>query len=93
MLPMGPPIKTKAKGDLAKAYVLRKFLDLCNCSTDSHAVYQQLRDKGITSRCKMLASGRTGRGGRQSGTKKGGQWMASLSYLEKAYPHIMAGFI
>jgi hypothetical protein len=90
MAAMGPALKTKAKGELCKAYVFRKFLDLCGCSTDSDAVVQQARGRGLTSGCKLLASVRAGRGGKRVGTKPGAVWMASWSYLESVFPWVKA---
>ena len=93
MVAMGPAIKTKASGELERAYVFRKFLDMCHCSTDTIMVYDQLKSKGLAKGCKILTSARTGRGGKRTGKKQGGVWMASWNYLEQAYPHIMSGFL
>ena len=95
MSAMGEPLKTKAKGELKKAYKLKLFLWQCGCKVESDRVVAMLKDKyGLAHGCKKLSSARHGRGGtRKDGQKKDTVWMCSLAFLEKAYPHVMEGFL
>jgi hypothetical protein len=91
---LGEPMKTKAGGDLRKAWKLRSFLSQCGSKCDSDRVVKILKDKfGLSKGCKKLSSARSGRGGVAKGSKQGAVWMCSYEFLEQAYKHVMEGYL